>query len=249
MNIYVKRSPPMKCIAEKISQTKAEEQALKAVDDELENDKVSVISFINAHAYTMANDNSKFRECLLGASILFRDGIGAKILLKKYGKPVGYNANGTDLIPLILDRFKGKSVCFIGTESPYIEQAASTYKSNGYNIKAFIDGFQSNEKMFEFVEAYQPEILILGMGMPKQEYFSAFLQHNYEKPLVVVNGGAIFDFIANRFTRAPSIFRKLNLEWLYRLMNEPIRLFNRYAIGIPKFFWILWRNMKQERLG
>ena len=103
--------------------------------------------------------------------------------------------------------------------------------------------------MFEFIEAHQPEILILGMGMPKQEYFSAFLQHNYEKPLVVVNGGAIFDFIANRFTRAPSIFRKLNLEWLYRLMNEPIRLFNRYAIGIPKFFWILRKNMKQERLG
>lgn len=239
----------MKCIAEKISPTQAEEQALQGVGYELENDSVSVISFINAHAYTMANSDNKFKNCLLSANLLFRDGIGAKILLKKYGKTVGYNANGTDLIPSILDRFKGKSVCFIGTESPYIEQAASTYKSKGHNVKAFMDGFQSYEKMFEFVETHQPEILILGMGMPKQEYFSAFLQRNYEEPLVVVNGGAIFDFIANRFTRAPSIVRKLNLEWLYRLMNEPIRLFNRYAIGIPKFFWILRKNMKQERLG
>lgn len=249
MDICVKRSSPMKCIAEKISQTKAEEQALEAVDNELENDRVSVISFINAHAYTMANDNSKFRECLLDASLLFRDGIGAKILLQKYGKPAGYNANGTDLIPLILERFKGKSVCFIGTEYPYIEQAASIYKSNDHNVKAFLNGFQSNEKMLDFVEEHQPEILILGMGMPKQEYFSAFLQRNYKKPLVVINGGAIFDFIANRFARAPGIFRKLNLEWLYRLMNEPVRLFNRYAIGIPKFFWILRKNIKRERLG
>ncbi len=239
----------MKCIASKITTAETESQAITLTEQELQKNKVSVISFINAHAYTMANSDIKFKNCLLGADLLFRDGIGAKILLKKYGKPVGYNANGTDLIPLILDHFKGKSVCFIGTESPYIEQAASIYKSNGHNVEAFIDGFQSNEKMFEFVEAYQPEILILGMGMPKQEYFSAFLQHNYKKPLVVVNGGAIFDFIANRFTRAPSIFRKLSLEWLYRLMNEPIRLFNRYAIGIPKFFWILRKNMKQERLG
>lgn len=179
----------MKSIANKITPAETESQAITLTEQELQKDKVSVISFINAHAYTMANNDSKFKDCLLDASILFRDGIGAKILLKKYGKPVGYNANGTDLIPLILDRFKGKSVCFIGTESPYIEQAASIYKSNGHNVEAFIDGFQSNEKMFEFVEAYQPEILILGMGMPKQEYFSAFLQHNYEKPLVVVNGG------------------------------------------------------------
>ncbi|WP_420935768.1 WecB/TagA/CpsF family glycosyltransferase [Alteromonas sp. A081] len=239
----------MKSIAEKISPLETQAQALSALDNELANDMVSVVSFINAHAYTMAHANPAFKDCLLNSNLLFRDGIGAKILLSRYNKPAGYNANGTDLIPLLLSKFKGKSVCFIGTESPYIEQAATKCKSEGHNILAHMDGFQDNETMFEFVEEHQPDILILGMGMPKQEYFAAFLQKHYANPLVVVNGGAIFDFMANRFSRAPSIFRKLNLEWLYRLMNEPVRLFNRYVIGIPKFFWLLSINKRRERIG
>lgn len=239
----------MKSIAEKISPLETEAQALIAIGNEFENEKVSVVSFINAHAYTLADSDPAFKNSLLNANLLLRDGIGAKILLKEYNKPSGYNANGTDLIPLILTRFKGKSLCFIGTESPYIEQAVSTCTNEGHNVTAFLDGFQDNDAMFAFVKNHQPDILILGMGMPKQEYFAAFLQQHYELPLVVVNGGAIFDFIAHRFSRAPLFFRKLNLEWLYRLMNEPVRLFNRYAVGIPKFFWLLRKNKRRESIS
>lgn len=239
----------MKSIAEKISPLETQAQALSALENELESSTVSVVSFINAHAYTMAHANPAFKDCLLNSNLLLRDGIGAKILLSRYNKPVGYNANGTDLIPLLLSKFKGKSVCFIGTESPYIDQAVAKCKSEGHNILAHMDGFNDDKAMLEFVKNHEPDILILGMGMPKQEYFAAYLQKHYANPLVVVNGGAIFDFIANRFSRAPSIFRKLNLEWFYRLINEPVRLFNRYVIGIPKFFWFLNKNKRRERIG
>ena len=73
----------MKSIANKISPANSEVQAITLTEEELQKDKVSVISFINAHAYTMANSDIKFKNCLLGADLLFRDGIGAKILLKK----------------------------------------------------------------------------------------------------------------------------------------------------------------------
>lgn len=236
----------MKTLAEKINFFENESDALNAINQEAVKSGVSVVSFINAHAYTMADASTEFRGCLLNASLLFRDGIGAKILLQHYNKEPGYNANGTDLIPLVLEHFKGSPVCFIGTESPHIDKAAKICIENGSYIKGYIDGFQSTERMFEFVNQQKPDILILGMGMPKQEKFALFLQQNYDGQLLVVNGGAIFDFIAERFVRAPAIFRKLGIEWLYRLLNEPFRLFKRYVIGIPKFFWILRRNSKSE---
>ena len=236
----------MKTLAEKIKFCNTEQDALRAISETMQTAGVSVVSFINAHAYTMADASSNFEQCLLNASLLFRDGIGAKILLKQYNKAPGYNANGTDLIPLILNNTKGKSVCFIGTESPYIETAASTCQQNGINVTAHIDGFQSTAAMFEFVEKHKPNILILGMGMPKQEMFAMYLQEHYSGNILVVNGGAIFDFIAERFVRAPAFFRKFGLEWLYRLLNEPARLFKRYVIGIPKFFVILRKNKRSE---
>jgi exopolysaccharide biosynthesis WecB/TagA/CpsF family protein len=236
----------VKTLAAKINFIENENEALNAISQEVNSAGVSVVSFINAHAYTIADASAEFKDCLLNASLLLRDGIGAKILLKHYNKSPGFNANGTDLIPLILARFKDSTVCFIGTESPYIDTAAKICNKNGNNIKGYIDGFQTTQTMFEFVNQQKPVILILGMGMPKQEQFALFLQQNYEGRLLVINGGAIFDFIAERFMRAPAIFRKLGVEWLYRLLNEPLRLFKRYVIGIPKFFWILRRNSKSE---
>lgn len=236
----------MKTLAEKIYFVENESDALNAINQEAATSGVSVVSFINAHAYTMADTSDDFKTCLLNASLLFRDGIGAKILLKHYNKEPGYNANGTDLIPLILEQFNGRPICFIGTESPHIEKAAKICIKKGSNIKSYIDGFQSTERMFEFVNQQKPDILILGMGMPKQEKFALFLQQNYERQLLVVNGGAIFDFVAERFVRAPAVVRKLGIEWLYRFLNEPFRLFKRYVIGIPKFFWILCKNSKSE---
>lgn len=239
----------MKTLAEKIKFCDTEADALNAIDEKMSNSGVSVVSFINAHAYTMADTSDEFKQCLLNASLLFRDGSGAKLLLKHYNKAPGYNANGTDLIPLILEQTKGKSVCFIGTESPYIETASETCRSQGIQVKACLDGFQSTSTMFDFVNEHKPDVLILGMGMPKQEKFAMYLQANYTQRILVVNGGAIFDFIAHRFVRAPYIFRKVGLEWFYRLLNEPIRLFKRYVIGIPKFFIVLRKHDKKESQG
>jgi len=177
---------------------------------------------------------------------LFRDGIGAKILLKAYGLEPGYNANGTDLIPIILNTFKHEAICFIGTESPFIDQAAATCLKSGINVTAYLDGFQDTQSMASFVQKHRPRIVILGMGMPKQELFSMHLKANYKEPLLVINGGAIFDFIAKRFERAPAFFRNNGLEWLYRLANEPRRLFKRYVLGIPIFMLKLIKHKLSE---
>ncbi len=229
----------MKNLAVKIKSVQDQDASLYAIRNARESGGVSVVSFLNAHAYTMAYSRHDFYDSLLGATVLFRDGIGAKMLLKAYGLSPGYNANGTDLIPLIQKENKDKNFCFIGTSAEFVNKAAETCRADGVKVVATLDGFRDTDTMFEFVNTHRPNILILGMGMPKQELFASYLQQKYNGQILVVNGGAIFDFIAGRFERAPAFFRNNGLEWFYRLLNEPKRLFSRYVIGIPKFMWFL----------
>lgn len=236
----------MKEIVQKIAPAEDQNKAILTITDLMKNSGTSVVSFINAHAYTMADKSESFKQSLINSDVLFRDGIGAKILLKAYKTPPGYNANGTDLIPIILNTFKNEPICFIGTESPFINDAAEACRKNGINIVEYLDGFQDTQSMTAFIERSKPRILILGMGMPKQEEFSMHLKTHYRAPLLVINGGAIFDFIAKRFDRAPAFFRNNGLEWLYRLANEPRRLFKRYVLGIPIFMLKLVKYKLKE---
>ena len=80
------------------------------------------------------------------------------------------------------------------------------------------------------------------MGMPKQERVNQRLMEVLTTPAIIICGGAIVDFYAQRFSRAPSIFRRLGVEWLYRLCIEPRRLFRRYVLGIPKFIFYMIKN-------
>lgn len=226
----------MKLIADRVDFFSREEDILTAIQSLQKEPGVKVISFVNAHACNLASLETNFSYSLLQSDLLLRDGMGVKILLKLFSKEVGYNANGTDLIPKVLDMFDKKKIIFIGTQEPYLSRAKDVCINKGINIIATMDGFKTIQQMDDFITKHAPEILVLGMGMPKQELYSQHLKETYPNDLVIVNGGAIFDFLAGRFNRAPLAFRGFGLEWLYRLLNEPIRLFRRYVIGIPVFF-------------
>jgi len=73
--------------------------------------------------------------------------------------------------------------------------------------------------------------VVLGMGMPKQETVAQQLRAAVSGPILIINGGAVLDFLADRFQRAPPLLRSLGLEWLFRLLLEPRRLWRRYIVG------------------
>lgn len=226
----------MKKIAKSIKIFEESQVALEYIDTLLNKDGVKVISFVNAHACNLSQTSPEFETALLRSDLLLRDGIGVKILLKVFGKLAGYNVNGTDLIPKILDRYKHQRFVFIGTEHQYVKKAAAICEQQGTTIIDQLDGFQDFPEMLTFIQSTNADCVILGMGMPKQELFSEYLKDNYSANILVVNGGAIFDFIAGRFSRAPKFMRNYGFEWLYRLLKEPLRLFKRYVMGIPVFF-------------
>lgn len=198
-------------------------------------ERATVVGFVNAHAMNLVAGNAHYAEALLAADVLLRDGAGMQILYRRLGLEPGLNMNGTDLIPKLLAAYKGRRVAFWGTEEPFLTQAAERSEGLfGVQVVSVQHGFAEEETYIDLARQLQPELIVLGMGMPKQEAVAARLA-SIDVPCLIVCGGAILDFLGGKVTRAPQWLRQLGGEWVYRLAREPKRLFMRYVVGNPMF--------------
>lgn len=218
------------------------------IDNLLKTRTPVTIGFLNQHAYNVANQNSMNLLAFSNLDCLLRDGIGIKLACLYKKTSPGANMNGTDFIPAVVNRAiaTDQTVQFyvFGTESPWLEKG-SVKLLKGHDCH-YLHGFHERERYVETLEKTMApdalKIIILAMGMPKQENIAWELRKLSRGPTIILCGGAIIDFQAGRFKRAPLVFRRLGLEWFYRLMQEPGRLSSRYMIGIPKFFLHVLRN-------
>ena len=197
----------------------------------------TVLAFVNAHAMNSAAGSKKFFDALMAADIVLRDGMGMAILLKLLNQPPGLNLNGTDLIPKILRRYAGRSIALFGTQDPYLRSARERVMNQLAPGSRCLTthGFLDIPDYVRLAAAHRPELIVLGMGMPKQEEVACTLRAAVGYPCLIVCGGAIIDFMGGKTSRSPVWMRSAGLEWLYRLMLEPRRLFHRYVVGNPVF--------------
>ncbi|MAF78675.1 MAG: hypothetical protein CME60_10960 [Halobacteriovoraceae bacterium] len=201
----------------------------KVVDQLLEPEGVKILSFVNAHAVNLMFNNEEFRRYILSSDFLLRDGIGVKIAMKSYGLSSGLNMNGTDFIPTLLSSIKRKRLAVFGTDSKRLKFAVDKLRDK--NLVCSRDGFGDFGDYIVLCEKYRPEVILLGMGMPKQEKIAALLKEELTHSCLIINGGAIIDFMSGEIDRAPEFVRSLSLEWFWRLLMEPKRLWRRYLIG------------------
>lgn len=196
------------------------------------------LAFVNAHAMNCAVNDTRFHAGLIAADHILRDGSGMALLFKAMNRTPGLNLNGTDLIPRLIAHFAGARIALFGTQEPFLSQSAGTIGSAALAPQCEISaahGFHEPHHYLQLAQAQRPALIVLGMGMPKQEAVAALLRQHLEHPCTIVCGGAILDFLGGKVTRAPQVFRSLGLEWLFRLVREPRRLFGRYVIGNPLF--------------
>lgn len=213
------------------------EDCLAALDECLEKADATTLAFVNAHAFNLAWEDEAFGGNLRASTMLLRDGKGMEMLLTRAGRQPGANLNGTDLIPEILNRYRDRRIAVLGTQEPWLSKGASELRRRGCDIVLAMDGFQPVESYLSEVERTRPDIVLLAMGMPRQEQVARVLAgHDGFRPRLAICGGAIVDFLAGRHRRAPRLLRQAGLEWAFRLALEPRRLFGRYAIGNAKFF-------------
>ncbi len=194
-----------------------------------------ILSFLNAHAFNLAWRNTHFRSALSESDYLLRDGVGIKFLLNALARNAGLNLNGTDLIPELLKSMAGQTIQIYGANEHCNDLAGDLAEEWGLTVVARDHGFHDPEYYVERAKAERSDVIVLAMGMPKQELLALQIRESIDYPALIVNGGAVFNIVSGITVRAPYLVRAVGLEWAHRLWLEPQRLWKRYVIGIPVF--------------
>ena len=210
-----------------------------------------VLAFVNAHAMNSMVASIRFFDAVQSADIVLRDGSGMATLYKMLSLSPGLNLNGTDLIPRLIRQFDGHKIALFGTQEPYLSNAKIQINNTLAPHSELIleHGFLDAEAYVKLANKHQPTLIVLGMGMPKQEEVAVHLRAALKFPCLIVCGGAIIDFLGGKTVRAPIWVQQVGIEWLFRLALEPRRLFRRYVIGNPVFLSraiSFTKSMKQE---
>lgn len=190
---------------------------------------------MNAHTVNLAARDPGLRSAMNRATVL-NDGIGADMaswLLYRARFPS--NLNGTDLIPKLLERLdRGTPIFLLGATEPNVRKAADIIEERYPHLR--VVGHRSGyffrdeeEAVGQAITASGARLVLVGMGQPRQELWA---ERNFEKlGVVAVCVGAFLDFTAQAVPRAPQLWRKLRIEWVFRLLQEPRRLAGRYLVG------------------
>lgn len=221
------------------------------------NEGKLLINTINAHSYNSALKDSLFAEALTKGDVLIPDGASIVMAckwLKAKSQPKERIA-GWDLFVYEMERLnaRGGKCFFMGSSEKVLAliktKAAEVYPniivetySPPYKPE-FTD--EDNRAIIDAINAAKPDLLWIGMTAPKQEKWA--YKHWNELDIDCHCGtiGAVFDFFAGTVERAPVWWQEHSLEWLYRLLKEPKRMWRRYIIGNTLFLW----NITKEKLG
>lgn len=194
-------------------------------------------AFINADCLNQAYVNESYRALLPMADLVWADGIGAALAARSLHTPVQDNVNGTDMLPYLCQR--GYSLFLLGGKPGVAEQAAVSLRKQypETRILGTQHGYFNSAELPQVIQTIHdaaPEILLVAMGCPRQEEWI----HEHLSQLnckIALGVGGLLDFASGRIPRAPLWMRKLRMEWMFRLWQEPTRLFRRYIIGNPLF--------------
>ena len=208
-----------------------------------------LINTVNAHSYNTARKDSLFAEALTNGDVLIPDGVSivkACKWIKAKSQPKERIA-GWDLFSFEMEKLERESgtVMFMGSSQKVLDlivkRAAEVYPhlkvvtySPPYKPE-FSD--EDNKAIIDAINAANPDLLWIGMTAPKQEKWTYSHWNELNIHCHVGTIGAVFDFFAGTVERAPMWWQRHGLEWLYRLMKEPKRMWRRYIIGNALFLW------------
>jgi len=207
-----------------------------------------LISTLNAYCYNIAQKDSEYSEVLYKSDVLLPDGIS--VVIASYfltGEKLKKIA-GEDLFFYEMNRLSknGGSCFFLGSTENTLKCISDRIKSDYPNVKVqtfsppYKAEFSTEDSkiMVDKINSFKPDILFIGMTAPKQEKWAAkYLPELNVKHVCCI--GAVFDFYAGTIKRAPKLVIAFGMEWFYRLIKEPHRMWRRYLLGNPEFLWFV----------
>lgn len=200
-------------------------------------------------------DDAAFAEAYARASLSIADGMPIVWASKLLGTPLPERVAGSDLVGPLLELAgrRGWRVYFLGA-GPGVAIKAAAIAKQRWNTTVvgtddpmvnLADDAQIDRIAAQLLEA-KADLILMAFGAPKQELLIARIAERV-RPAVLLGIGASLDFIAGTIKRAPAVMRKTGFEWLYRLAQEPRRLWRRYLINDPRFVVIVLKMIRARR--
>lgn len=217
------------------------EEIQKAVEERI---KIRVVT-ANPEMIYAAGQDQQLRRLINSADIVTADGVGVVWASQQLGTPIQERVTGIDLIQAIfpIADLQEWRIYFLGGK-PGVAQGAGAKVSQKYSGIVWEEshGYFSREeevKVLEKIRRFDPDILLVGLGAPRQEYWIA---EHPELAAVSIGVGGSFDALAGNVVRAPKRIQELRIEWLYRLWKEPWR-WKRQSV-LPRFvIKVVWHRL------
>jgi N-acetylglucosaminyldiphosphoundecaprenol N-acetyl-beta-D-mannosaminyltransferase len=231
---------------------------IKLFNEKLDNlpNKKLLINTINAHCYNISQKDYEYMKALYASDVLLPDGVSVVLALQLLKNKRLTKIAGADLFFYEMERLNqtnGKCFFLGSTESTLqkirirIAKEYPRIKVESYSPpfkKEFSE--EDNKIMLEMINAFNPDALMVGMTAPKQEKW-AYKHYELLNVGHICCIGAVFDFYAGNINRAPKWMINLGLEWFYRLIREPARMWRRYILGNLIFIYYIFKEITGSR--
>jgi len=221
-------------------------EAVEVAKEYLQEDKLHMIFTPNPEMIINANEDEEFKNILNSSSLNIPDGNGVVWASQKIQEPLEERVAGFDFIHRLFDLGKDTNInfYFLGSKPGVAEKAKENLEKTHEYIKIVgtRDGYfdaDHEEKIVEDINNKKTDVLLVALGSPKQERFI----YKYKDKLnckVAIGVGGCFDVISGEVKRAPKIFIKMKLEWLYRGLSDFKRM--KRLMAIPKFMIKVYRG-------
>lgn len=196
---------------------------------------------VNEDKINQCHEDEKIKKIVNESGIINADGASVVLASKFLGAPVPERVAGIDLMQNLLElsNKKGYSVYFFGAKEEILQDMLKAFKQRypDLDVVGYRNGYflpEDEEKIQEDIKDKKPDFVFVGITSPKKEYIIQSFMDNGINAVFMGVGGS-FDVLSGHIKRAPLWMQKLNLEWLFRVANEPKRLFKRYFVGNISF--------------
>lgn len=225
------------------------DETLDRIHDVIKNRGSMHIGVVNAAKVVNMQRDPALREAVLESDMILADGAAVVLASKVLGKPLPERVTGIELMFGMFERgmSHGYRVFCLGATEEVSQKVADTLakeypgvilagRRNGYFSK------DEEESIARQIAESKADILLVAITSPKKEQFMARWNDLMQVPIVHGVGGS-FDVMAGKVKRAPELWQKMGMEWLYRVLQEPGRLWKRYLVTNSLFCWMLFKAL------
>ncbi len=227
--------------------------AIAALKRWLEEPSGHYVCTCPVYTLMLATENPDVHAAISGADMVTADGMPLVWLQHQRGFDYAERVYGPDILLALCERTEGTGIkhFFLGGDPGVADQLADVLRARfpqleiAGSLSPVIGDADVDPQLVAQIMAHSPQIVWVGLGSPKQDLWMA--AYKPALPVLMIGVGAAFDFLSGRSSQAPRWMRQRGLEWLFRLLQEPRRLWRRYLLYNPRFIWAICRETWQRR--